>query len=138
MSYLLDTNVWIDIERGREAQVSAAASSCLSNELWLSTIVIGEIQSGIQRSRNPELARRVYDLPLQGRPRVGVDEQCAQVYGELRAGLLDSGRMIGGNDLWIAAQAVRNDLTLITANTGEFPRIPGLRLENWREDQHRG
>lgn len=57
---------------------------------------------------------------------------------ELRAGLLDSGRMIGGNDLWIAAQAVRNDLTLITANTGEFPRIPGLRLENWREDQHRG
>lgn len=133
MSYLLDTNVWIDLERGREVQLAARAAACASDDLGLSTIVIGEIRSGILRSRDPELAQRTYDVLLQGRPRVGVDEECAKVYGELRAGLLDSGRMIGGNDLWIAAQAIINDLTLVTANTDEFSRVPGLRFEDWRK-----
>lgn len=132
MGYLLDTNVWIDLERGREAELSARAAACSNSDVWLSTIVIGEIQSGILRSRDPELARRTYDLLFQGRLRVGVDEECAEVYGEIRSELLDSGRIIGGNDLWIAAQAISNDLTLVTANTGEFSRVPGLKLEDWR------
>lgn len=47
------------------------------------------------RSRIPELAQRTYDLLLEGRPRVGINGECAQVYGELRAGLLDNGQVIG-------------------------------------------
>lgn len=133
MGYLLDTNVWIDLERGREAQLSARAAACSSSDVWLSTVVIGEIRSGILRSRDPDLAQRTYDLLFEGRPRIGVDEECAKVYGQIRAELLDSGRIIGGNDIWIAAQAITNDLTLVTANTGEFSRVPGLKFENWRE-----
>ena len=42
------------------------------------------------------------------------------------------GQVIGSNDLWIAAQAIRNDLVLVTANEREFARVPNLKLENWR------
>ena len=42
------------------------------------------------------------------------------------------GQVIGSNDLWIAAQAIRNDLVLVTANEREFERVPNLKLENWR------
>ena len=53
------------------------------------------------------------------------------VYDHLRAGLERKGKVIGGNDLLIAAHAVALDATLVTDNTGEFARIPELRHENW-------
>lgn len=76
--------------------------------------------------------QRVYELLLHGCPVVEVDRESAVVYGKLRADLLNRGQVIGSNDLWIAAQAIRNDLVLVTANTEEFARVPNLKLENWR------
>jgi tRNA(fMet)-specific endonuclease VapC len=38
---------------------------------------------------------------------------------------------IGANDLWIAAQALSADATLVTDNEREFHRVQGLRVENW-------
>jgi tRNA(fMet)-specific endonuclease VapC len=38
---------------------------------------------------------------------------------------------IGPNDLLIAATAVANDVTLVTANSKEFGRVAGLQIENW-------
>jgi tRNA(fMet)-specific endonuclease VapC len=40
-------------------------------------------------------------------------------------------KIIGGNDLWIAAHALTERLTLVTNNEREFRRIAGLRIENW-------
>jgi tRNA(fMet)-specific endonuclease VapC len=34
--------------------------------------------------------------------------------------------MIGTNDLWIAAAAIVHGAPLVTNNTGEFSRVPGL------------
>ncbi|OFP35577.1 type II toxin-antitoxin system VapC family toxin [uncultured Corynebacterium sp.] len=132
MGYLLDTNVWIDIERGREDRLINKAASVSNDDLLLSMVVLGEIVAGIERSRNPELARRTYDILFHGRATVGIDEGCAAAYGSIRARLLDKGTPIGANDLWIAAQAVSNGLVLVTANTAEFSRVPGLVVENWR------
>ncbi|WP_431832188.1 PIN domain-containing protein [Corynebacterium appendicis] len=42
--------------------------------------------------------------------------------------------IIGANDIWIAAQALAHDLTLVTANTREFSRVPGLQIVNWQAD----
>ena len=42
-----------------------------------------------------------------------------------------AGMVIGLNDLMIAAIALANDLTVVTNNTGEFNRVPGLRVEDW-------
>ena len=55
----------------------------------------------------------------------------AREYGTIRADLKAKGNMIGSNDLLIAAHAISLDLTLVTNNTKEFERVPGLKLENW-------
>jgi tRNA(fMet)-specific endonuclease VapC len=52
-------------------------------------------------------------------------------YAVLRAELEAAGASIGATDLWIAAQALAEDAALVTDNTAEFRRVPGLRLENW-------
>lgn len=132
MAFLLDTNVWIDLERGDEPNVIERAHQCQSSNLYLSTIVLGEIEAGIQRSSRAHYAREAYDILLRSRPLVGVDSACATVYGRLRAHLLDRGQTIGANDLWIAAQSICHDLTLVTANVKEFSRVPDLEIENWR------
>lgn len=54
-------------------------------------------------------------------------------YGEIRTGLEDAGTPIGANDLWIAAHARHVGATVVTANTREFSRVPGLSVENWLE-----
>jgi tRNA(fMet)-specific endonuclease VapC len=52
-------------------------------------------------------------------------------YGELRAELERSGQPIGALDTMIAAHALAANAILVTNNTREFSRVPGLRLENW-------
>lgn len=47
------------------------------------------------------------------------------------AGQCAGGRLIGPNDLWIAAHAVAAGLTLATNNEREFKRVKGLKIENW-------
>jgi hypothetical protein len=44
-----------------------------------------------------------------------------------------AGKPIGGNDLLIAAHAYATGVTIVTANTDEFKRIRGLKVENWLE-----
>ena len=59
------------------------------------------------------------------------DDAAAEAYGRLRAELARRGMPIGPNDLMIAAIALAYGFTLVTHNTSEFSRVPGLRLEDW-------
>ena len=63
------------------------------------------------------------------------DDGCADTYGRIRFGLQRQGTPIGANDLLIAAIALAHGATLVTANTREFGRVVGLRLENWETTQ---
>jgi tRNA(fMet)-specific endonuclease VapC len=62
-------------------------------------------------------------LPLE----TPVDHQ----YATLRNYLTRQGTLIAPNDLIIAAHALANDLTVVTANVREFSRVPGLKVQNW-------
>ena len=55
-------------------------------------------------------------------------------YVDIRANLERLGTIIGEADLWIAAVTRAADGILVTHNTGEFARVPGLRLEDWLLD----
>ena len=58
-------------------------------------------------------------------------ETAAEHYADIRADLGARGRMIGANDLFIAAHARSLDLTLVTNNLREFGRVRKLATENW-------
>jgi tRNA(fMet)-specific endonuclease VapC len=60
------------------------------------------------------------------------DDRAAEQYGPIRADLASRGLLIGPNDLMIAAIALANGCTLVTHNTAEFSRVPGLTLEDWQ------
>lgn len=63
---------------------------------------------------------------------VPFDDAAAEEYGKLRAYLSSAGQLIGPNDLLIAAIALANGLTLVTHNTAEFSRVPGLTIDDWQ------
>ena len=62
---------------------------------------------------------------------LGFDDRCTDVCGRIRFDLRRQETPIGSNDLLIAAIALTNNLTLVTANTREFGRVAGLQFENW-------
>ena len=53
--------------------------------------------------------------------------------GDILAALRKTGQIIGIEDVLIAASALTNQCNLVTANTRHFPRIKGLKVENWLE-----
>ena len=74
------------------------------------------------------MALEAFLLPLEIAP---FDTESALAYGKIRAELERQGTPIGSTEMLIVAQAVAQDLTLITHNLKEFARIPGLRYETW-------
>lgn len=89
-----------------------------------------ELRFGVVKSGSSRLVQqleRILEvltvLPLES----PVDEH----YASIRTNLEQAGTPIGPNDLLIAAHALALDLTLITANTREFERVPALKLDNW-------
>jgi tRNA(fMet)-specific endonuclease VapC len=59
------------------------------------------------------------------------DDAAVWAYGELRADLERRGTPIGSLDTMIAAHALSQQALLVTNNTREFAKVPGLQLDNW-------
>jgi tRNA(fMet)-specific endonuclease VapC len=72
------------------------------------------------------LLGQLYSLPF--------DDAAAEIYGQVRTALERAGTPISANDLLIAAIALTNQLTLVTHNTAEFYRVPGLVVEDWEAE----
>jgi tRNA(fMet)-specific endonuclease VapC len=60
------------------------------------------------------------------------DDTAARHYADIRHQLEVQGRVIGPNDLMIAAIARSCGITIVSAN-GEFGHVPGLHVEDWTE-----
>lgn len=132
MSYLLDTNVCIEILRGRNSALKMRLATKSLNELVLCSVVWAELQCGARLAQNPQQELAKLLDAFGDWPRRPFDDSVAEAYGEIRAHLQRAGRLIGGNDLLIAAIAQTNGLTLVTHNTGEFTRVPHLPVEDWQ------
>ena len=129
--YMLDTNICICIARKQPPALLSRFEKLKRGEAVLSIITYGELRYGAAKSRQREAVLRYLDelvslLPVQPLP-----VAAAEHYGIIRAQLEEKGRPIGGNDLWIAAHAVAEGLTLVTNNTKEFSRIRELEVQNW-------
>ena len=64
--YLLDTNAWIDLERGKQEEVNQRFLTVLPSSVRVSTVVLGELYLGAARSRDAELACRVVENLVGG------------------------------------------------------------------------
>ena len=82
------------------------------------------------KSGSRKLAERV-ELILSAVDILPLEAPADRHYGKLRHHLMSQGIPIGPNDMLIAAHALSTGLTVVTANTGEFSRVPGLNVENW-------
>ena len=131
MVWFLDTNVCIHHLRGRLPLVSSRWRRHRAEELVLPLPVYAELLVGAEKSSQPERVRREVESLLEAHAIIEITEEVAGHYARVRADLERRGLIIGGNDLWIAAMALAHGATLVTNNTDEFSRVPGLVLEDW-------
>lgn len=131
MRFLLDTSICVPLINGTDAKLTGHVLQLRKNRLVLCSVVKAELYFGARHSarvaENLDRVERfcsVFDsLPF--------DDGAAGHYGSIRAQLVREGRIIGANDLLIAAIALAADVTLATRNVGEFKRIPSLAIEPW-------
>jgi tRNA(fMet)-specific endonuclease VapC len=134
MMYLLDTNIVSYFLRGASPALNQRILDSAPEALAISIISAGELRYGLSRlppSRRASQLTHQLDALLTAVAVLALPPEAAQHYGSARSQLEAAGTPIGGNDLWIAAHALSQDLTLVTNNTREFERVPGLKLENW-------
>jgi tRNA(fMet)-specific endonuclease VapC len=129
--FLLDTNICIYIRSRRPENIRARFERLDPGEAALSIITYGELLYGAEKSQDRVLSMRRLAELAGAIPVLPLPDGAAQAYGVIRAGLETKGRMIGNNDLWIAAHARTADLVLVTNSEREFRRVPGLKIENW-------
>lgn len=127
----LDTNIVIGILNGRPPELRARVQN-ERRKLTLPAIVLFELQYGIAKSEKRAYSEQRLDLFLGSQIDIlAFQKEDARIAAEIRAGLARAGTPIGPYDVLIAAQALRHDAVLVTANTREFARVPGLTLEDW-------
>jgi len=132
LTYLLDTNACIEYLNGRSRRVVESLQSKTPEEIVVCSVVKAELRYGAERSRNPREAFAVLDEFLTPYRSLPFDDECARVYGRIRAQLAQAGNPIGPNDLLIAATAIAFGAVLVTHNTREFSRVEGLAREDWQ------
>jgi tRNA(fMet)-specific endonuclease VapC len=131
MMYMLDTNMCIYLIKRRPPAVLERFQAHVPGEILVSSITVAELHYGVEKSRHQEQNRNALELFLGPLQVADFDAEGAQHAGNIRATLERLGTPIGSYDLLIAGHARSLDMILVTNNTGEFDRVPGLRVENW-------
>ncbi len=128
----LDSNAAIAILNGKAtAQRHLARAKGVGESIALSVIVLFELRFGAEHSANTERNHRRIDGFLSGIEVLDVGIDDASEAAKVREALARVGKPIGSLDLIIATQARRRGAAIVTANTKEFARVPGLRCLNW-------
>lgn len=132
LAYLLDTNILSDLVRHPQGPVAARIAAAGEDCVCTSIVASAELRYGAVKSGSDKLADRV-DLLLSALEILPLETPADRQYAKIRHRLTRQGTPIGPNDLLIAAHALATGLTVVTANVGEFSRVPGLKVENWLE-----
>jgi tRNA(fMet)-specific endonuclease VapC len=127
---MLDTNILSDLIRNPQGKAAKRIRRTGEDTICTSIIVAAELRYGCARSGSPRHLKAVEDL-LGEIELLPFDVPADADYGAIRSDLEAAGRVIGGNDMLIAAHARATGATLVTGNTGEFKRVRGLKVENW-------
>jgi len=134
LTYLLDTNACIALINGRPEPVRRrfARVSAGDDVVTTSSVVLFELWYGVAKSQHPKAnAERIATFRSGPLEVLDFTPEDAEHAGQVRAALEGLGKPIGAYDLLIAGQALRHKATLVTANSSEFARVRGLRVQDW-------
>ncbi|MFC2280518.1 MAG: PIN domain-containing protein [Treponema socranskii subsp. buccale] len=131
MAYLIDTDIIIFALRG-DKTVLAKFEENKNIPISISMITYAELVFGAKRSQNERTnmlkVNRIREIYPVEELNIGIME----LFADIKANMYSKAMRIEGMDLFIAATAIYNDLTLVTNNTKHFKNIPLLKLENWK------
>jgi len=131
MTYLLDTNAWVQFLRNKNALVVQRIQAHQPPDLRVCSITAAELYIGCLKSAIPVENRAKVDSLLAPYIFLPFDAAAADLFAQIRHHLEAQGTPIGPYDMQIAAIARSTGYTLVTHNTSEFRRVPGLLLEDW-------
>ena len=129
-TYLLDTNILSHLIRDPRGTVANKIAEAGEKTVYTGIIDPAELRYGASKSGSRRLSERI-NLILSALTILPFQVPADRHYAEIRHQLTRRGKLIGPNDMLIAAHALTAELTLVTANIGEFSRVPGLRVVNW-------
>jgi predicted nucleic acid-binding protein len=129
VAFLIDTCVWVDVERGVLAPADVAS---LTHEepVFMSPVTIADLRFGAEVASNPSIRqKRLAALArLERKPLLPIDGGTGSIFGSLAAALRKSGKdhRYRVQDLWLASQAIQHGFQMLTRNRKELADIPGL------------
>ena len=131
MAYLIDTDIIIFALRG-DKTVLAKFEENKNIPISISMITYAELVFGAKRSQNERTnmlkVNRIREIYPVEELNIGIME----LFADIKANMYSKAMRIEDMDLFIAATAIYNDLTLVTNNTKHFENVPVLKLENWK------
>jgi tRNA(fMet)-specific endonuclease VapC len=131
MRFMLDTDSCIALIKRKPAQALRRIVSLAPGEAGISGVTLAELWFGVAKSAQAERNRLALDeflLPLEI---ADFGAAAAGSYGKVRAALESAGTPIGPLDTQIGAHALSLGAVLVSHNTREFRRIPGIVVEDW-------
>jgi len=131
MGFLIDTCIWIDVERGAITPGDVARYT-KKEPVFISPVTLAELAFGAEMARTEDIRqKRMAALArLRKKPFVIIDEMTGDIFGRIAATLWREGKhhKYRVQDLWLASQAIQNGLKILTKNEKDFKDIPGLDL----------
>lgn len=134
MTHLLDANACIRYLNGRSQSVRRRFRALRPPDIVICSVVRAEMMAGALRSQQPARTIERQQELFRVCPSLSFDDLAPQQYARIRAHLDTLGTPIGPLDMQIAAIALVHGPRLVTHNTREFSRIPGLTIEDWEAE----
>lgn len=128
--YFLDTNIVSDLARRPDGPVRQRIAQLRTDQVAISLVVACEVRFGLAKSNSPRLIENMTQV-LENLDILPLEAPIDEHYADIRNHLERIGTPIGPNDLLIAAHARALGWVLVTDNSREFERVPGLVVENW-------
>jgi tRNA(fMet)-specific endonuclease VapC len=135
LSYLLDTNVCIQLLNNSKPSVKARLVAEQPTNVYLCTVVQLELIYGAYHSARTQDNLALLERFFSQFTILDFDDRSARIAGQVRAKLAELGTPIGPYDLQIAAIALANSLVLVTHNVSEFSRVNELKIEDWEIEE---
>jgi len=129
--YMIDTNMCIYLMKQQPEIVAQRFAQCHVGDVVMSAITFAELEYGVAVSADPEQERGHLDTLIQEIPVAPFDVAAGRAYASIRRATSESRK--DALDKLIAAHALSLNVTLITNNTKDFARYPGVMIENWLE-----